>query len=526
MPNSLEAVLPVRPRRVLVVEDDPVSRTFLRLALQKQGHHVTPVESVTAAQQQLAAQPPDHFDCVISDYWMPEHSGLDLLRWLKTQDPCLATIIVTAEGEKNLITESLRLGAADFLEKPVNVQRLHEAIARAAAQTAQQRRMVRSDSAVKNLGRTQRWMVQSGQLAGGNISVEVCLHPKFEAGGDFLGHFQFTPEIQCCLLTDVSGHDLQAAYISAYFHGIFHGMLMCAAPLRDIFSHFNRYLADEWNQPARLRTKNTVATSMAATALLLDSRQQTVRVAICGAPVPVYVLPDGRAQPLGENNGPPLGWFADTEIAASVHSIAGGGTIYLWTDGLGDLAETLDVHPLCLAFVLQLAKENAAKPPLLEQANDDILFAAVHLPAADLAGGLLHPILVEHYPGDQGDNIDLLEAGWRRHLKLAVPELSEAAEHDILLAAREAVLNAFNHGCRRRAEKTVRFQMSVHRVRQVIRVWVEDPGLGHQFDSATHADNLAQELIDEHRGLIFIMNLAQTVKHERNGATLILEFQI
>jgi sigma-B regulation protein RsbU (phosphoserine phosphatase) len=522
MSNLLEAAPPTRRRRVLVVEDDAVNRTYLRLNLEKWGYQVLLAQSVEAAQHEFSQQGRDHFDCVISDYWLPDQTGLDLLRWLKIQDSSLAAIMLTADGERKLITESLRLGAVDFLEKPVNVQRLQAAVDRASNQTTRQRHMVRSESAMENLGRTQRWMVHAAEKQ----FVELCFHPKFEAGGDFLAHFQINPDSYGCLLTDVSGHDPQAAYISAYFHGIFRGMTLRAAPLTNIFSYFNDFLVNEWNQSDKLRTTNTGGTSVAAAALLVDSRQQTLSLLNCGAPVPIQVLPDGRAQLLGETGGPPLGWFPDTEIQATLYPISGGSTVYLWTDGLADLAEAQGVHPLCLAMALQCAGKNAAQLPILRRATDDILFAAVYQPDAGVEVGLLQPLIVADYPGDQEDEIDGLSAGWRRSLKLALPDLTEAAEHDILLATRETMINAMKHGCRGEAHLTVRLQVSYHRLRHFVRVWVEDPGPGHEFDLTAKAENLAQVLTDRHHGLIFITNLAQHVTFERNGATVILDFHL
>ena len=526
MLNSIEAVSPPRQRRVLVVEDDQVSRTFLRLSLQKNGYLVIPAESVADAQKQFAVQGLDYFDCVVTDYWMAEQTGLDLLDWLREQDPGLSTIILTGEGEKNLVAEALRRGATDFLEKPVNLLKLLPALEQSIVQTGRQRQLARSDLAVKDLGRAQMWMVHSSRMAAGGISVDVCFHPKLDAGGDFLGHFQITPEKFCCMLTDVSGHDLQAAYISAYFHGIFRGMLSRFTPLSEIFRYFNAFLLDEWNQADQLKAKRSVGTSLAATAVIIDLRQKFISVIICGAPVPVYVAPDGRAQKLGENGGPPLGWFSDIDIAAVFHAVGAGGIIYLWTDGLADLAEAHGVYPLCLAFALQQAKKKNIVPPLLAQADDDILFTAIQLPSEDRCASQLQPLIVESYRGDKAGEIDTLAAAWRCNLRMAVPDLSEAAEHNILLAAREAMLNAFEHGCQTQAEKTVRFQMSYHHERQTIVIHVEDPGTGHQFDFAAHADNTARELVEEHRGLIFIMNLAHTVKFERNGASVVLEFKL
>ena len=299
-----------------------------------------------------------------------------------------------------------------------------------------------------------------------------------------------------------------------------------SAPVAEIFSYFNDFLVQEWNQTEKLRASNTGGTSVAAAALLVDARLQTVSLLNCGAPVPVQVLQDGRAQMMGETGGPPLGWFPDTKIQPTLYSIAGGGTLYLWSDGLVDLAEAQEVHPLCLALALQRAEKSAAQLPLVRNANDDILFAAVYHPGADLEVGLLQPLILADYAGDQADGIDELIAGWRRGLRLALPELSEAVEHDLLLATRETVLNAMKHGCREEAQQRVRFQISYHRLRNFLRVWVEDPGPGNEFDLAAKTENLAQVLTDRQHGLVFITHLAQHVAFERKGATVILDFQL
>ena len=526
MLQVIDPISPAKRRHVLVVDDDQVSRTFLRISLQKNGCTVLPVATVAEAQAQLTAQGFEHFDCVISDYWMAENTGLDLVDWLKTKDATLAVIIATGECEKALVAESLRRGVTDFLEKPVRVPKLLAAVTKAVAQTEQHRRLSQSATALESLGRTQRWMVQSGTKALGKLSVEVSFQPKLEAGGDFFGHFQISPEKHCCLLTDVSGHDLQAAYISAYFHGIFRGMLSRSSSLPEIFGYFNDFLVNEWNQAEQLQTKNSFGTSLAAVAVLIDSHQQVANVFICGAPVPVYVSPDGRAQDMSENDGPPLGWFPDIISRSAIYAINGGGTIFLWTDGLADLAIAQQVHPFCLAYALQRAKEQSVRHPLLQEANDDILFAAIQLTPNTLAGELFQPLVVDTYRGDQGGEIDALEAAWRRNLKLALPELGEPAEHDIVLAMREAALNAFKHGCLAAPEKDVRLQINYHRARRVLQVRVEDPGDGHDFDCSAHLQNPAQDLLAAHRGLFFIVHLAQHVKFERNGATIIMEFHL
>lgn len=514
------------PRHVLVVEDDRISREVLRATLERRGFAVTPTDGYVSAQRQLEEQGFQSFDCVVTDYLMPDHTGLDLLRWLKSTDASLATIILTAEGEKSLVADLLRSGASDYLEKPLNLKKLYTSIDKAIEHTREQRQLVQLNSEVKRLGRTQMWMVQSGGTGEGKPVVDVCFHPKLEAGGDFLGHFEVDSGVHCCLLTDVSGHDLQAAFVSAYFHGIFRGMLLRAAPLAQIFDYFNQFLVREWNQEDKLRAQGAVGTSIATVALLIDQEQQIATVIICGAPVPVYVAPEGRAQEMGRNSGPPLGWFPDPGIHAALQSIAGAGIIHVWTDGLEDLAAAQGVQPLALAFALQRARRLGVKLPVLDQADDDILFGAIRLPSARPASHAFHPILLQCYRGDQPAEIDSFVTVWRRHLRVAMPGLSEQVEHDVLLAAREGVLNGMVHGCGGSAQVLVRFQLSCRSDERVIRMWIEDGGPGHTFDLEAQLARDSRELVEEHRGLMLMSKLADSIRFERNRATVILDFRL
>lgn len=519
----------IHTRRVLVVEDDVTSREYLRLVLQKNSYEVICAEGMIEAQQKLTENGFDEFACVITDYRMPEHTGLELLNWLRGQDRCISTIILTSEGEKDLVAESLRSGATDFLDKPMDPAKLVTALDRAITQTEQQRHMAMSESAVQKLGRAQSWMVQTSQSQSADRSqffVDVCYHPKLEAGGDFFSHFQPTPLNHCFLLTDVSGHDLEAAYISAYFQGIVRGMLQKSAPVLEIFRYFNLYLVKEWNHIGEETTRNIIETSLAASAVLVDCEKQTADVFISGAPPPIYVSPDGRVKNLGRQCGAPLGWFDDLDLHSETHPINDGGIVYLWTDGLEDLADSQNVHPLCMGFVLLQARAKKRTLPELDFAQDDILFASILIPSQETPHSRFLPILAEQYNGSQTEEIDKLVTLWRRNLKVALPNLDEAVEYNILLASREATLNAMEHGCCGSADKPLRFQISFDPDREVICVWVDDCGRGHNFDINSHFESTSTELIEEHRGLIFILNLAHPVRFERNGASVIMEFSI
>jgi DNA-binding response OmpR family regulator/anti-sigma regulatory factor (Ser/Thr protein kinase) len=516
---------------VLVLEDDVTNREFLRRALERKGYAVTPAECVRDGQRLIAEKGNHYFAAVLTDYHMPCLNGLDFLNWLKERDDTLASILLTAEGEKEVIAKSLRAGASDYLEKPVDLQKLLPALTKAVATTHRLRQLAATESAVKTLGQAQKGLLnlEPIPLPGGRAAkVEICFHPKLEAGGDFFYHFQPTPTSLFCLLTDVSGHDLQAAYISAYFQGLVRGMLQQHASVTDIFACFNRFLIEEWNRttgPLQLQQKKST-TSVAVASVLVDFEQKTATVLTSGSTAPIYVAASGRAQYFGTSGGSPLGWFLDNTSASSLHSISADGKICLWTDGLDDLATKLAVHPLALAYVLEVGDVAGMHVPQLVDAPDDLLVARIFLPVGDPDFACIKPLLLEEYHGGQTGEIDELVGRWRRNLQFAIPQIEDAVLHDILLASREAVLNAMTHGCAQNRESRLSFQISFQPAKSVVKVWVEDSGPGHQFDFVTHAHNAAEQILDEHRGLIFMMQLAHSLKLERNGASVLMEFNL
>jgi len=523
-PKNGEAGTSSISRRVLVVEDDPASLSYLQFALAKHGYAVVSAEDAASAREQLAPACIRTFDCVVTDYRMPDQSGLDLLAWIKGRDPALATIIVTAEGERGLIAESLRGGAVDFLDKPIDTEKLFAAVTRAVQQTWRQRHLADSESSVRELGRAQERML-GGEAARSPLRADVCFHPKHEAGGDFFSRFRPAPDKHFYMLTDVSGHDLQAAYISAYFQGVVRGMLEHEASMEEIFVSFNRLLLEEWNQVGEFGPQSSgIEASIAASAVLIDTTAQTATVLAHGMPAPVFWLPDGDAQLVGDSGGFPLGWFSNFSACGVVHPIPGGGSFCLWTDGLEDAAGKKGVSELSLAWALQRAKICGTKFAEIDFAADDILLADIYFSSSLSAPESFRPLILDQYHGGQSGEIDELQSIWRRSLQLVVPELPEARLHDVLLSSREVLLNALLHGCGSRADQKASFQAAYCPSLQTIRVRVCDPGPGHQFNLTVHEERAARELAEDHRGLILVRHLADNMSFRRNGASVTMDF--
>jgi DNA-binding NtrC family response regulator len=117
----METNAPDNRLRVLIVEDDPAQRTGLTQLVSGWGFAVTNAPDGEAALAQVALGPPD---VILSDLVMPKMGGLDLLRALGQQDHDITILILTAQGTVDSAVEAIRLGAYDYVAKPIDPQRL------------------------------------------------------------------------------------------------------------------------------------------------------------------------------------------------------------------------------------------------------------------------------------------------------------------------------------------------------------------------------------------------------------------
>jgi phosphoserine phosphatase RsbU/P len=110
--------------RILIAEDDAISRRLLERQLQKWGHDVVAVSDGRAALELLQAK--DAPALAILDWMMPEMDGIQVCRTLSgpTIERILYTILLTAKGQKQDIVTGLEAGADDYLVKPFDAEEL------------------------------------------------------------------------------------------------------------------------------------------------------------------------------------------------------------------------------------------------------------------------------------------------------------------------------------------------------------------------------------------------------------------
>ena len=115
--------------QILIVDDEIGIRELLSEILADEGHEVLLAESAGAARGLRELQRPD---LVLLDIWMPDTDGITLLKeWAATGQLTMPVVMMSGHGTIETAVEATRIGALDFLEKPIALQRLLATVKRA-----------------------------------------------------------------------------------------------------------------------------------------------------------------------------------------------------------------------------------------------------------------------------------------------------------------------------------------------------------------------------------------------------------
>lgn len=120
---------------ILVVDDEPAIRELIQDILQDEGYQVTTAEDGQSARQCLSERLPQ---LVLLDIWMPDIDGISLLREFKEQEPTLGVVMMSGHGTIESAVEATRLGASDFIEKPLSTAKLLRGVETAIANQRKQ----------------------------------------------------------------------------------------------------------------------------------------------------------------------------------------------------------------------------------------------------------------------------------------------------------------------------------------------------------------------------------------------------
>lgn len=111
--------MPMLP--ILIVEDDITFSLMLSTWLKKKGFDVTSIATIVDAKKIIEKK---QFDLILSDLRLPDGDGIDLLKWLENKQLSLPVIVMTGYAEVQTAVQAMKLGASDYISKPINPQEL------------------------------------------------------------------------------------------------------------------------------------------------------------------------------------------------------------------------------------------------------------------------------------------------------------------------------------------------------------------------------------------------------------------
>lgn len=207
----------------LVVEDDLTINRLLQRRLQRDGFVVTSVFTGEDALEIIRRQPPD---LIFLDIWLPGLNGLNVLEQLRGMQIDSAVIINTASTSLDQAVYALRLGADDYLRKPLNSAELTAVINRTVtrlqlrrqnallqAQLDEKRRQLEAE--LRRAAQVQQGLLPQHVPEVPGYELAACCLPAREVGGDYYDWHLSSNGILNFSLVDVMGKGMPAALLMA-----------------------------------------------------------------------------------------------------------------------------------------------------------------------------------------------------------------------------------------------------------------------------------------------------------------------
>ncbi|KUM43091.1 MULTISPECIES: two-component system response regulator RssB [Pseudomonas] len=337
------------PATLLIIDDDEVVRLSLADYLEDSGFNVLQASN---GQQGLQIFEREQPDLIICDLRMPQVDGLTLLRRISELSIDTPVLVLSGAGVMSDVVEALRLGAADYLIKPLEdlvvlEHSVNRALDRARLRLENDRYRVKLENTNREL-QASLSLLQEDQNAGRHVQMNMLpvtpweteglkfaheIIPSLYLSGDFVDYFRIDEHRVAFYLADVSGHGASSAFVTVLlkfmttrllYESKRNGTLPEFKP-SDVLGHINRGLLD-----CKLGKHVTMLGGV------IDETTETLSYSIGGhLPLPVLHTPDETR--FLEGKGLPVGLFQEATYNDYQMALPERFSLTLFSDGIFDL---------------------------------------------------------------------------------------------------------------------------------------------------------------------------------------------
>jgi len=156
---------------VLVVDDEPDIRDLLSMTLERMDIGAETCENLTSARKRLAT---GGIDLCLTDMRLPDGDGLELVEWMQSETPGVPVAVITAHGNVETAVRGLKLGAFDFVSKPVQVTDLRKMVNTALRLAGKEIQGDKDNRLIGDSTAMQRVRELIGRVARSQAPVHIC----------------------------------------------------------------------------------------------------------------------------------------------------------------------------------------------------------------------------------------------------------------------------------------------------------------------------------------------------------------
>jgi len=371
----------VTAKSILVIDDEKLVRQSMAIYLEDSGFHVLQAcNGKEGIDLFLESEP----DLVLCDLRMPEMDGMEVLEKLGEIAPEIPTIVISGAGQINDVVAALRLGALDYLVKPITdmavlenavENALHRCRLEQENQNYKDELEVANRELEKNLDLLQRDQDAGRQAQTQLLPPADCvingyhfqhiILPSLNLSGDFVDYFEISSRYTGFYFADVSGHGSAAAFVTMMLKSLVnHPMRQFRMGENEIIirpDELMRYLNDELIS-ANLGKHITLFYAV------IDTQEQILNYSVAGQyPAPVLIQNDDdkntQVQAL-KDDGFPLGLFTWATFTCKKLNIERGFKLLMVSDGWLELIPTGD-QPASESYLLDFVNKNPVNIPVL-----------------------------------------------------------------------------------------------------------------------------------------------------------------
>ena len=337
--------------RILIAEDERITRATLARQLQSWGHEVIAAEDGEQAWERLASA---EFDIVITDWEMPRLSGVELVRRIRSAPQVAYTylIILTSRSQKADIVSGIEAGADDFLSKPFDrdelrvrllagerIIRLERALSLQNAELRDANERIRFG--LRAAARVQQSMLPRRSVVTPRVRTSWTYVPTDELAGDAIGLYLVDDRYLIAYVLDVSGHGVPAALLSV--------SAMHALEPTPHATSLLRTMTPTNGEMGTVRNPGEVATALnrsfragendgryfTLVLCVLDTRDGRLRLARAGHPPP-FVMRGRESVPVPDAGGFPIALVDGAEYEDVTLQLQPGDRVCLYSDGVAE----------------------------------------------------------------------------------------------------------------------------------------------------------------------------------------------